>query len=302
MGPHYSAVRRACRLLILSARVKQHDGDWQGVYKDITTSLRLERAVRQPLFISHIVGVLVINLSLDKALRALREDNDHPAEWRRFLAELQTVDRGPVVVKALQGERALMATELERMRREASAFSSQEISVKRPWRVRVRIMPLRQELKLQEAGSLRYMRPLVAATRLPPHEALAEIKAIDARAAKAPMWSTFARIMFPAFLGAFEAHVCSEARLALAKVTLALKLYKHQHGAYPEDLSALAPEILKAVPVDPFTGKPLIYRRVGNGFIIYSVGKDLTDNGGIDRPGTATQPSKRLDVVWRLDK
>jgi len=298
---HLAPLRETCRLLSLSARVKSHDGDWPGTYRDITTSLRLERATRQPMLISHIHGDLVIDLSLRDALRALKQDTDHPEEWRRLFAEIEAVNRKPVLVKAFQGERALMATELERMRREASAFSTQGINVKRPWRVRARIMPLRQELKLQEAGSLRYMRPLVAAARLPPHKALAEIKTIDARAAKAPMWSTFARIMFPAFLGTFEAHVRTEARLALAKVTLALKLYKHRHGAYPEDLSALAPEILETVPVDPFTGKPLIYRRAGKGFIIYSVGEDLTDNGA-SGPATATQPSKRLDIVWQVEK
>ncbi len=32
--------------------------------------------------------------------------------------------------------------------------------------------------------------------------------------------------------------------------------------------------------LDPFTGKPLIYKRTANGFLVYGVGRDRTDNGG----------------------
>ncbi len=32
--------------------------------------------------------------------------------------------------------------------------------------------------------------------------------------------------------------------------------------------------------IDPFTGKPLIYRRTASGFIVYGLGKDRVDNGG----------------------
>ena len=46
------------------------------------------------------------------------------------------------------------------------------------------------------------------------------------------------------------------------------------------------------MPLDPYDGKPLRYRRVADGVIVYSVGPDGSDNGGnIDRtnpvkPGT----------------
>ncbi|HLJ57486.1 MAG TPA: hypothetical protein VKT77_20780 [Chthonomonadaceae bacterium] len=37
-------------------------------------------------------------------------------------------------------------------------------------------------------------------------------------------------------------------------------------------------------PHDPFTSQPLHYRRDGQGFVLYSVGQDLKDDGGNDTP------------------
>ena len=44
--------------------------------------------------------------------------------------------------------------------------------------------------------------------------------------------------------------------------------------------ATLVPEHLPQVPMDPHDGKRLRYRRLPEGVVIYSVGPDLTDNGG----------------------
>jgi hypothetical protein len=40
------------------------------------------------------------------------------------------------------------------------------------------------------------------------------------------------------------------------------------HTAYPDDLSDLAPTYLVRVPIDPFTGRPPVYARQGEGFTL----------------------------------
>jgi len=45
-------------------------------------------------------------------------------------------------------------------------------------------------------------------------------------------------------------------------------------------LSELSPSQLPAVPTDPFDGQPLRYRKVGEGYLLYSVGADLKDDAG----------------------
>ena len=40
------------------------------------------------------------------------------------------------------------------------------------------------------------------------------------------------------------------------------------------------PRFLDAVPLDPFDGKPLRYRELGTGFVVYSIGPNRRDDGG----------------------
>ena len=87
----------------------------------------------------------------------------------------------------------------------------------------------------------------------------------------------------------------SESRLAIedrgrafrriAVVSLALAGWRAEKGSYPDRLDVLSPGWLKAVPQDPFTDKPLIYRRQGEGYVLYSVGANMIDEGGVSGLG-----------------
>ncbi len=60
----------------------------------------------------------------------------------------------------------------------------------------------------------------------------------------------------------------------------AVKRYRQQRGVYPPSLEALRPELGEMI-IDPFTGKPFVYRAdPQRGFQLYSVGENLTDDGG----------------------
>jgi hypothetical protein len=68
-------------------------------------------------------------------------------------------------------------------------------------------------------------------------------------------------------------------RTAIA--ALAAERYRRAHGgAPPPALDALVPEYMAGVPIDPFTSKPLLYRITGDAYVIYSVDRDRTDDGG----------------------
>ncbi len=77
-------------------------------------------------------------------------------------------------------------------------------------------------------------------------------------------------------------HRC-QARLRLLICGLALRSYCVENGEPPEMLADLVPDYLSEVPQDPFSGKPLVYRRDAKGYALYSVGSDRCDDGG--QPG-----------------
>lgn len=68
---------------------------------------------------------------------------------------------------------------------------------------------------------------------------------------------------------------------------LAIETHKARHGMYPASLEAIDPTILNEPPRDPYGTGPFIYRLFAPGedeynrpYLLYSVGRDMTDNGG----------------------
>ena len=63
--------------------------------------------------------------------------------------------------------------------------------------------------------------------------------------------------------------------------TLALLRYKNDKGGFPADLQELiSNRYMSRLPMDPYSDKPLVYRRTENNFTFYSIGADFQDNGG----------------------
>jgi hypothetical protein len=67
----------------------------------------------------------------------------------------------------------------------------------------------------------------------------------------------------------------------ITQVLMALRLFRMKTGRLPEALDELVPDYLAAVPLDDFDGKPIRYSLAKK--IVYTVGKDLKDDGGLSR-------------------
>lgn len=71
-----------------------------------------------------------------------------------------------------------------------------------------------------------------------------------------------------------------QAMLRLLVTDLALCRFQHAQGVLPNRLHLLVPKFLSALPLDPFTNAPFIYRRHGETFELYSTGPKKVDGGG----------------------
>ncbi len=72
------------------------------------------------------------------------------------------------------------------------------------------------------------------------------------------------------------------AHYGASQIALALKAYKGEQGRYPNSLADLEEAGWK-LPTDPFTGKPYHYRKERKGFLLWSLGPDMQDDGGVFR-------------------
>ena len=69
----------------------------------------------------------------------------------------------------------------------------------------------------------------------------------------------------------------------MAAVALAIRMYEVDHGSRPATLEMLVPEYLPVLPADPFRadGGTFVYRPGGDKPMLYSVGSNGVDDGGV---------------------
>ncbi len=96
----------------------------------------------------------------------------------------------------------------------------------------------------------------------------------------------------PDFWGRAESVFQAKAEYEAIMVVFALQRWRLEKGEYPENLGELTDDCyLKQTPMDPYSNKPLVYRRADEGgFRLYSVGHNFKDDGGTG--------SNRYGWIW----
>jgi hypothetical protein len=110
-----------------------------------------------------------------------------------------------------------------------------------------------------------------------------------------------AKVLLPSLERAAERDYHTRADCRLAAVALAARLYEIDHdGRMPAALTDLVPTYLPAVPTDPLSGKPLLYKT--DPPRVYSVGDDGVDHGGVpvDRHAKDAFHREHGDIVVYL--
>ncbi len=117
----------------------------------------------------------------------------------------------------------------------------------------------------------------------------------EAFAIRIPKWAILSRLAAPAN-DRMPARIAEyEVSLQLGRLGLALEDFRSRAGNYPATLQQL--DWTDAAITDPFTGQPFVYRPDGDNVLLYSVGIDRADDGGLHAPR-----EKRRDIVWRVQR
>jgi len=85
------------------------------------------------------------------------------------------------------------------------------------------------------------------------------------------------------------------ARVRLAYCMLRLRRFYLESRHYPPSLADLG--IPRDHSTDPFSGKPLIYQKSSDGYLLYSIGPDLKDDGGVPMVGGYGETSGDIGVI-----
>ncbi|HEX4265483.1 MAG TPA: hypothetical protein VH597_14200 [Verrucomicrobiae bacterium] len=91
----------------------------------------------------------------------------------------------------------------------------------------------------------------------------------------------YAALLIPNISKAAQTTTRNQNTINEAFIACALERYRIANGSYPDSLDALAPQFIEKLPHDIINGGPLKYRKTENSFVLYSVGWNETDDGGI---------------------
>jgi hypothetical protein len=298
--PHVDDVRRVAGLLQYDARLRAHDQDIEGALTSCRATLNAARAIGdEQSVISQLVRIACRTLAVRELERTLAQGQATETVLARLQGAFAEEAEEPLLLFALRGERAGSDGMMEAIQMGELKPSHLQSFISGPspdqaWEFNIYL--LTRTLQGQRADLLNYMNRVVELAKLPPEQ---QEEAFQQQELILPKErSPLVRLLAPA--GGRLAFACNrtQAELRCAAVALAVERYRLEHRRWPDALDALVPQYLAQVPRDPFDGKPLRYRRLDQGVVVYSVGKDREDNGG--NINTKRPLEKGTDLGFRL--
>ena len=318
--PTLTRIAGLSKALTARAMRKLSDGDVAGSRRDLMACHRLARLLGQGMSIVSRLVMIAIDADACQGVIAAATSGKLPsADARAILADLQKLPALPHTAEAMDRCERLFSldciTQLSRGRSyEAEAEATGPLAAlagQMDW-----------DLMLREFNQ--YFNRMAAIQRMPHAERTeanrllekecdaffedgltSGIKTILFRLGGRPFRKNMTRqvsrillsLLMPTLNRASELYDIARMKFELTKLALALAAMKEETGAYPADLNALTPEYVPEIPQDLFSLKPLIYRRTEKGYVLYSVGCNMIDDGGREGKEAGEDEDPRPDDV-----
>jgi len=273
-------INKANILPCLEAILHAENGDPRRASEAVLTSLAVTRSLAwEPMVgcqINRLTCQKVALIALQRVLsRVDRFADDQLLALSRALTKASDADSW---TRALIGERCIIIAMHERPDLVEPAVGPS---------VPQFVINAQKELGLADRSGIAFLKlmdRLMQVRQLPAQERLDSAAEVDKARHALPGSFFIIHEAAPYAVGVVRWELTETARLATASCGLAVQRYRLAHGALPEALRELVPMYLPDVPLDPFDGKPLRYKRLERGYVIYSAGPDGTDDGGKEQP------------------
>ena len=297
--PHLAKMRGGARLLALEAIERAESGKPGEAADAIVAALRLGRALQnEPMLISGLVRIASDGIAIGHAQRWASRARPSPEALRRVEAALLGEADTKYLAKVMASERCFGIDIYQSyvLEGRGAAELGEAFGGAMPHLLRPVLKPY---VKADMIAYVDIMNEFVSAARKPYPECYirgAQVgKSLEKRI---PGLFPVARMILPALGRIFIEGQRHMARVESARTALAALRYRARHARLPARLQDLVPGFIEAVPPDPFTGKPLRYRKTREGFVVYAVGEDGRDDGGQTERREGKPPDVGFRVRW----
>ncbi|HNZ19635.1 MAG TPA: hypothetical protein PLB67_15120 [Candidatus Hydrogenedentes bacterium] len=304
--PDLAVVRSLARNLAYKAVWEAEQGNTEEALTWVAANLRLANDLTgDPLLVTGLVRVAVASIAVDSLERILHERDlpeNVPAE---LYAELDALRDRKKLAHFLDGERCFAAAYTANPQTAGNFFTRVFYYAPGAAGLNEVTSMLAEAVEEEDCAKRReLLTPLekYGANAVPQQGASGPNPLLQKKNVAGPFsggftapWNMMVEITAPALVRAAEAFERQAAQAEMARVALAIKAFRRDTGTYPETLDDLAPRYLPELPRDPYSGQDFIYTRDESGFLLYSVGPNGTDDGGL----TLTGPGgARGDILW----
>ena len=305
--PSIQSTREVAQMLSYDALFRAQSGDLDGAIVSCRALINNARSIGdEPTLIAQLVRMAIRAIAIGRAERTLGLGEPSADELAVLQKAMEEEAEEPLLRIAARGERGGMDRLMQALQdgntsvKQMKGLMAGGITNQQGRWGETALLYIPGAVTSNRAVLLRYMNRLVEISQLPPEQQVEPLDDLERDLRKEPL---LVRELAPAVSKVAEAERRTRAMLRCAAAGLAAERYRREHGRWPESLDDLKGKFLREVPLDPYDGRPLRYRKDGEGIIIYAIWKDRQDDGG-DRAKLNTYQDG-TDVgfrLWDVDK
>ena len=273
-------LRAGTRLLRLETLSHCENQDLDKALKSIRANFALARFISAPLLVHRLIHNAVRSQtykSIERVLNRMQLTDEQLLSLSAWIKESRS-DEG--YIKAMVGERCIGLSAFQ------GPVGQTTDQMGAGGKAPILILGLWKMLGLHYRDALGYiglMQENIDAMELPSDERLLVFDSIQEDVNSGKRGGLLTRLIWPNLARMLQFDTRCTAHALAAQTALAVERYRLAEGHLPESLENLVPAYMEVVPKDPFDGRRLRYFTRENGFVVYSIGDDLTDNGGAER-------------------
>ncbi len=265
---HVQESRTLARLLTLHAHVQVHDGNHSLVLRDVKGIFATSDAIRgEPVLISQLVRIALYGMGCQLAVQMLPHCSWSDTELEQLQTAALQAHFRQELQNAVHGERAIFLISI----RQAPGMPFKNVNASKG----IEFFNLSADgLSNSWTGAMTIHSEMDAQTK----------------SLAASMWTRMqymqVLMMIPAFQHITVAGARAEARQNCTVAAIGAKRHQLKTGKFPDSLEQLRTLIpgdsssASLLLIDPFDDRPLRFKYQDERLLIYSIGDNLTDNGG----------------------
>jgi len=296
--PNLSELRTAVFLLKLEAILHAENGDGKSAIRSAISIFGIARSIaKEPVTISQLARAAYQSLAATTIEYCINRVEPTDEQLVELIECVHNSERISDMSCAFVGERCMGISFFK-----APGSMNPDLFNGIPFRP---ILELYKAVGLADADAIIYldiMESYIKSAQLPLHKRQEAAKAIDTRLQSTSQTHILLHTIMPALSRITTIDLRAIAYLRTARTALAVQRYRLAVGRLPDALTDLVPAYLDAVPTDPFDGNELRYKKLETGFVVYSIGEDLSDDGGKEKPPRRTKESPNWDVTFIVER